>query len=121
MMNRVLPFAALALVALPAAALAQPNGEALFTERCAVCHGASAPPKETLAATHNQDQIVEVLTTGAMAPMAGGLSAEDKKAIAAYLVPASAAAPAAAAPATNAPAPATNAPAPATNAPASPQ
>jgi polyvinyl alcohol dehydrogenase (cytochrome) len=112
------------LAAAPFAAQAQaPDGEATFTQRCAVCHeGGSGPPKSVLA-THTPAQIVDILTNGVMAPMAAGLSDAEKGAIAAYLTKGSApAAPAApTAPATNAPAtnaPATNAPAPATNAPA---
>ena len=81
-MKQLLPFgvAAVALVmAAPVASIAQPNGENLFNERCAVCHGASAPPKEKLAATHTQAQIVEVLTTGAMAPMADSTASQKGK------------------------------------------
>ena len=101
--------AAAVLAAAPFAAQAQaPDGEAIFTQRCAVCHdGGSGPPKSVLA-THTPAQIVDILTNGVMAPMAAGLSDADKGAIAAYLTK-PAAAPAA--PTTSAPAPATNAPA----------
>jgi polyvinyl alcohol dehydrogenase (cytochrome) len=111
--------AAAVLAAAPfAAAQAQtPDGEATFTQRCAVCHeGGSGPPKSVLA-THTPAQIVDILTNGVIAPMAAGLSDAEKGAIAAYLTKPAAAAPAApAAPATNAPA--TNAPA--ADAPAKP-
>jgi mono/diheme cytochrome c family protein len=108
-----------ALAAAPFAAQAQtPDGEALFTQRCAVCHeGGSGPPKSTLA-THTPAQITDILTNGVMAPMASGLSDAEKGAIAAYLT--KGAAPAAA-PATNAPSPAapstttSQTPAPSTN------
>jgi polyvinyl alcohol dehydrogenase (cytochrome) len=70
-----------------AAPTAAPNGEALFSARCKGCHDPAigrAPPKTTLAVLP-PGQIVEILTSGVMAPMAAGLSPEDKQVIAAYL------------------------------------
>ncbi|MDB5495287.1 MAG: hypothetical protein JWP86_2624 [Phenylobacterium sp.] len=76
---------------------AGPDGEALFNARCKACHDPAvgrAPPRATLAVMP-PTQIVEILTTGPMAPMATGLSPEDKRAIAAYLTARPATAPAA--------------------------
>ena len=111
--------AAAALAAAPFAAQAQtPDGEATFSQRCAVCHdGGSGPPKSVLA-THTPAQIVDILTNGVMAPMAAGLSDAEKGAIAAYLTKGAAPAASTAPAATNAPSPSPAAPAPATNAPA---
>ncbi|HET9160677.1 MAG TPA: cytochrome c [Caulobacteraceae bacterium] len=100
----------------PAAPQAQPaaaDGQALFGQRCAVCHEGGSGPSKAQLATHTPSQIVDILTNGVMAPMAAGLSDTEKQAIAGYLTNPAAApgAPATNAPATNAPAtPATNAP-----------
>ena len=116
-MKSALVFAAAAgalALAAPLASSAQqaPDGEALFSARCAVCHEGGSGPAKTVLATHTPAQIVDILTNGVMQPMAAGLSDPEKAAIAAYLTKASTPAPAAPAPATNAPA--TNAPATAT-------
>ena len=74
------------------AAMAQPapdkaRGEAIFKERCKECHEPAvdrAPTREELAAKTPSD-IVTALTTGPMAPVAEGLTPEQKQAIAAYL------------------------------------
>ncbi|WP_297695133.1 PQQ-binding-like beta-propeller repeat protein [Phenylobacterium sp.] len=66
---------------------AAPDGAALFNARCGACHEppvGRAPARASLAVLPAA-QIVEVLTSGVMAPMATGLSAEDKQAIADYL------------------------------------
>ncbi len=63
------------------------RGEAIFRERCQECHEPAvdrAPPREDLARKAPAD-IVTALTTGPMAPIAEGLTPEDKLAIAAYL------------------------------------
>jgi polyvinyl alcohol dehydrogenase (cytochrome) len=89
--------AAVVIVLSPLASLAQApvNGEALFNARCKGCHDPAqgrAPPKNAIAVLPS-DQIVTVLTSGVMAPMAAGLSNDDKAAIAAYLTSAPAAGP----------------------------
>ncbi|THD75130.1 MAG: cytochrome C oxidase Cbb3 [Phenylobacterium sp.] len=74
---------------------AAPNGEALFNTRCKACHDPAqgrAPARNALAVLP-PGQIVEVLTSGVMAPMAAGLSADEKQAIATYLTAAPAAGP----------------------------
>ena len=78
--------AALALTAANGASAQQaPDGAALFEARCKICHeGGSAPSKATLA-SHTPAQIVDILTNGVMAPMAGGLSDAEKQAIAAHI------------------------------------
>ena len=66
---------------------AAPDGAALFNARCKACHEppvGRAPARASLAVLPPA-QIVEVLTSGVMAPMAAGLSAGDKRAIAGYL------------------------------------
>jgi cytochrome c553 len=120
MMKSLILFAAAgAALALAAAngAIAQPapDGAALFDARCKICHeGGSAPSKATLA-SHTPAQIVDILTNGVMAPMAGGLSDAEKQAIAAHITagaapappttPTAPAAPGSTTPATPAPAP----------------
>ncbi|HEY8574491.1 PQQ-binding-like beta-propeller repeat protein [Phenylobacterium sp.] len=67
-----------------------PDGQALFNSRCKGCHEPAverAADRRALAAMP-QAHIVQVLTNGVMAPMAAGLTAADKQAIAAYLAPA---------------------------------
>jgi polyvinyl alcohol dehydrogenase (cytochrome) len=64
-----------------------PNGSALFDSRCKACHDPAidrAPNRSTLAAMRSSS-IIEALTNGVMTPMAAGLSAADKAAIAEYL------------------------------------
>jgi polyvinyl alcohol dehydrogenase (cytochrome) len=76
--------------AIPITAHAQaapPNGEALFNAHCKMCHDPAqgrAPARSALAVMPPA-QIVDILTNGVMAPMAQGLSADEKQAIAAYL------------------------------------
>ena len=63
------------------------RGEAIFKERCKDCHDPAvdrAPTRDELAAKTPAD-IVTALTTGPMAPVAEGLTPEDKQAVAAYL------------------------------------
>lgn len=63
------------------------RGQTLFEADCSACHDpavARAPSRQTLA-TFPPDRIVEALSSGAMQPMAAGLSAGDMRSIAAYL------------------------------------
>ncbi|HEV2532899.1 PQQ-binding-like beta-propeller repeat protein [Phenylobacterium sp.] len=64
-----------------------PDGEAIFNGRCKACHDPAVgrAPNRTTLASMAPGQIVEVLTTGPMVPMAAGLTPEDKQAVAAYL------------------------------------
>ena len=81
---------AIAVVGSPAVgqAPAPPErGAAIFAERCKECHDPGddrAPPRAVLA-TKTSAEIVAALTTGPMAPVAEGLTPEDKQAVAAYL------------------------------------
>ncbi len=63
------------------------RGEAIFKARCKDCHEPAvdrALTRDELAAKPPAD-IVAALTTGPMAPVAEGLTLEEKQAIAAYL------------------------------------
>ena len=62
------------------------KGEATFGARCRMCHaeGGAAPGPSALAAMTSA-HIKEVLTTGAMAPMAAGLTPEDINNVATFL------------------------------------
>ncbi|MGZ6016946.1 MAG: c-type cytochrome, partial [Phenylobacterium sp.] len=88
-----------ALFAAPAAFAQAPApstlgaGEAVFAARCKSCHEPAidrAPNRVALSAMPPA-QIVTALTSGAMTPMAQGLSDADKQAVAAYLTTAQAA------------------------------
>jgi polyvinyl alcohol dehydrogenase (cytochrome) len=85
--------AALAVAALASPAVGQApasapeRGAAIYAERCKECHESGderAPPRAVLA-TKPAAEIVAALTTGPMAPVADGLTPEDKQAVAAYL------------------------------------
>ena len=73
------------------AAGAQPSapnaGEQIYNQRCKSCHegGSERAPGPADLARRSKDDIVNALTTGIMAPMAGGLTAADKEAVAGYL------------------------------------
>ena len=63
------------------------DGGVLFKERCASCHDPAidrAPTRETMA-TRPASELVEVMTKGAMQPMADGLSELQVLAIAQFL------------------------------------
>jgi polyvinyl alcohol dehydrogenase (cytochrome) len=82
-------FIGLALAAAPAA-LAEPNvaeGKALYDARCAMCHasGMGGAPLMDKLASLEPTAVVEKLTTGTMAPMAGGISPENLRNIAVFL------------------------------------
>jgi polyvinyl alcohol dehydrogenase (cytochrome) len=79
----------LGLAAAPAAFAgpAVSDGESLFAARCNMCHGSGmggAPLTEKLAAL-DPKAVVEKLTGGTMAPMAAGISDENKRDIAVFL------------------------------------
>ena len=78
---------ALAVLAAASATAAEPDGAALYAQRCAMCHDKAAahvPSKESLG-NRNPINIVMTLMTGAMKPQAAGLSTEQARAIATYL------------------------------------
>jgi polyvinyl alcohol dehydrogenase (cytochrome) len=84
-----------ALAALSPALRAAPaaTGSEIFEQRCKSCHDPAverAPGKVELAARPRADIIV-ALTSGIMAPMAQGLSAEQIQSVAVYLTPEAAA------------------------------
>jgi mono/diheme cytochrome c family protein len=77
----------LGLLAAPAAFADGGAGGDLFAARCAMCHGSGvggAPLADKLA-TLEPAAVVEKLTNGTMAPMAAGISDEDKRNIAVFL------------------------------------
>jgi polyvinyl alcohol dehydrogenase (cytochrome) len=81
--------AALATVSPALRAAPASSGEELFAQRCKSCHDPAierAPGKAELAARPRADIVVS-LTSGIMAPMAQGLSAEQIQSVAAYLTP----------------------------------
>jgi polyvinyl alcohol dehydrogenase (cytochrome) len=86
-MKLILPAVLLAgLLAAPVQAQTTP-GEALFKERCALCHmdvDDSAPSEQRLR-THDAPFILDKLNNGTMQPMAAGLTDEQKASIAAFL------------------------------------
>jgi polyvinyl alcohol dehydrogenase (cytochrome) len=65
------------------------HGEQLYQARCATCHEhptGRIPPREMITVSRSPEYIVQVLTTGAMVQQASGLTNDDKKAIATYLM-----------------------------------
>jgi polyvinyl alcohol dehydrogenase (cytochrome) len=78
---------ALAVLATASASAAEPDGAALYAQRCAMCHDKAAahvPSKESLG-NRNPINIVMTLMMGAMKPQAAGLSTGQARAIATYL------------------------------------
>ncbi len=70
-----------------AQAQAPAPGQTVFAQRCASCHepAIDRAPNRTALAAMPAPRIVEVLTSGIMAPMAAGLSDADKLAVANFL------------------------------------
>lgn len=71
----------------PGAPPAGPNGEALFSAHCAMCHDPALDrtPNKTDLARNFPEYIKKALVSGIMKPMAAGLSDADEDAIARYL------------------------------------
>ena len=95
-LHRGLPLAAALALAVPAMArAAEPapasgaDGGRLYQQRCASCHdapnGSSRAPAKAALATRTPGQVFDILTHGAMAPMAAGLSDAEVDSIALYL------------------------------------
>ena len=79
--------AGLALAAAPVALADAAAGKAVFDARCNMCHGTGmggAPLMDKMAALEPA-AVVEKLTSGTMAPMAGGISPENLRDIAVYV------------------------------------
>ena len=83
----VFTVAALGSPALGQAPVPVARGEAIFAERCKECHesGDERAPSRAQLAVKKPEEIVAALTVGPMAPVAEGLTPEDKQAVAAYL------------------------------------
>lgn len=79
--------AALATPAAGQAPGAPAKGQAVYEARCKECHESGDERALTRAqlAAKTPAEIVTALTTGPMAPMAEGLTPEEKQAVAAYL------------------------------------
>lgn len=76
-------------LALPAASLAQPSvdAEGLFKARCATCHEPAierAPSRQSMRLMSVAD-LSQIMTSGAMAPMAAGMSTTEIQALAVHL------------------------------------
>jgi polyvinyl alcohol dehydrogenase (cytochrome) len=96
-----LAFAGVSAIAATAQAQPASSGQQIYEARCKGCHegGAARAPSKADLGQRAPGDIVQALTGGIMAPMAQGLSDDDKKAVAVYLTsgsapPAPAAAPA---------------------------
>ncbi len=68
-------------------AVTSPEGEALYKQKCAVCHDTPEDriPPRFLIARRSAEDVIQTLTTGSMKQQATGLSAEQIKALAVYL------------------------------------
>ena len=66
---------------------AHASGEAAFKGSCVACHGGgfNGAPTVSALSVMKREFIIEALTTGKMAPMASGLSPEDKVNVAMFL------------------------------------
>ena len=89
-MNFRIWIAALAFVGASLAgggAFAQQTGEQIYVARCKGCHEPpiERAPNRQILASMPAAQIVQILTSGNMVPMAAGLSEADKQAVAGYL------------------------------------
>ncbi|MCL1635099.1 ThuA domain-containing protein [Luteimonas sp. SX5] len=70
-----------------AAATTSLDGEAIYRQRCAICHDhpqGNIPPRSLIAA-RPRERIIEALTSGAMRAQAQGLSPEQIDSVARYL------------------------------------
>jgi polyvinyl alcohol dehydrogenase (cytochrome) len=71
-----------------AIAMQSPNGQALFEDRCAVCHAAGTDPRvPTVAALRDRtpQAIVDALTTGVMREQGADLTDAQRRALADFL------------------------------------
>src|SRR5947209_14423114 len=85
MCPRIFTAALLCLIPLYAA---DPDGEALFKQRCATCHdGAPQPrmPLRTELSARTPEAIYRAMFEGAMKPQADGLSEAEGRAIATFV------------------------------------
>jgi polyvinyl alcohol dehydrogenase (cytochrome) len=78
---------ALGIVCLPALFAAAPDGEALYKQRCAMCHDNATdriPPRGVLA-TYRPETVIRSLTTGTMREHGKGMSDEEKQVVARFI------------------------------------
>ena len=76
---------AVAKVAPAAPAASAMPGQAVFAATCAACHAAGPAPALSVLSKLSKAQIVEILTTGKMQPMASALSAVQIDQVAAFV------------------------------------
>jgi cytochrome c553 len=78
----------LTLLSLSTALAAAPDGEALYKERCGICHDgkvqARTPARDEIA-SRTPEFVYKAMFEGAMMAQSAGLSAEEGRAIARYL------------------------------------
>lgn len=87
-MIRVLALFTLFAVAATSDGTAQePDGQALYEERCAACHEGGAPkaPHREMIALQTRGTIVKAMSEGVMMDQSAGLTGDEMAAIAAYL------------------------------------
>ena len=87
-MRGILTAAATMAVLWSGAVLAAPDGNALYEQRCAICHDkptGRTPAKYVLQTYRTPEFVVRTLTKGAMRTQAQGLSAEEIQAVAVAL------------------------------------
>src|SRR6266567_791910 len=76
------------VIAAFAAAAAEPDGAALYKERCATCHEGkpqSRMPSRAELGTRTPESVYSSMFGGSMAPQSAGLSEEEGRAIARFV------------------------------------
>jgi polyvinyl alcohol dehydrogenase (cytochrome) len=85
-MKLIVLLAPLAITALAIAA--EPDGSAIYTERCALCHDSKTmertPPREELK-KRTPESVVDALTKGVMREQGKGLTENDMRAVAKFI------------------------------------
>ena len=67
----------------------QTDGARVFQQHCQSCHepATGRAPNRRILAFHPREDVIRSLTSGVMASLAGGLTADDIRAVAVYLTP----------------------------------
>lgn len=88
-MSALLAALALPVLAAPAPAPAAGSGEAIYQQRCAVCHEGNVPkaPRREALGKMSAELLWFAITRGDMTERAAGLSAVEKSALIDYLAP----------------------------------
>jgi polyvinyl alcohol dehydrogenase (cytochrome) len=80
--------AGLSIVLVQGVLAQQPNGEAVFNESCASCHGSgldARAPKLDLLRVQAPESVLQVLTTGVMRTQAARLNPSERRAVAEFV------------------------------------